>query len=89
MLIHSKICYYLIFYISKIDQLQFIRMFQKIKSFSFIYIEFINIILNFIFLSNSKSSLMHNEHYNKSTNVCFYINDIFDDHVNIKKSMIF
>ena len=37
MLIHSKNRYYLIFYISKIDQLQFIRMFQKMKKF-FVYL---------------------------------------------------
>ena len=86
-LIHSKNRHYLIFHISKIDQLQFIRMSQKTKSFLFIYIELMNIILNFIFSPNSKSSLMHNEHYNKSTNVCFYIDDIFGNHVSIKKNM--
>ena len=40
MLIHSKNRHYLTFYISKIDQLQFIQMFQKIKSFLFIHIQF-------------------------------------------------
>ena len=89
MLIHSKNRHYLIFHISEIDQLQFIRMFQETRSFSFTYIEFMNIILNFILSSNSKPSLMHSKHYNKSTNVCFYIDDIFDDHVSIKKKYNF
>ena len=88
-LVHSEDRHYLIFHISKIGQLQFTRMPQKTKSFSFTYIELMNIILSSIFSPNPKSSLMHNKHHNKSTNACFYIDDIFDDHVSIKKKYDF
>ena len=64
-------------------------MLQETKSSSFTYIELMNIILNFISSSNSKPSLMHNKHHDKSTNACFYIDDIFDDHASIKKKYDF
>ena len=86
---HSKNRHYLSFHISKIDQLQFTRMSQKTKSFSFIYIELMNIILKFIFESNSKFSLLHSKYHNKISNNYFYIDDVFDDHVFFEKKYYF
>ena len=59
MLIHSKNRHYLTFYILKIDQLQFTRMFQEIKNFLFIYIQ----------LSTQKQKML-----NKHSNIIKKIN---------------
>lgn len=79
-LIHSENRHYLIFHVSNIDQLQSIRMFQKTKISSFIFIEFINIVFDSIFNSNAKSSLLHSSKKTTFSNISFYIDDVFETH---------
>ena len=79
-LMHSKNRHYLIFHVSNIDQLQFIRQFQRTKISSFIFIELINIIFDFISNSNAKSSLLYALRKTSFFNIFFYIDDIFEAH---------
>ena len=78
MSIHSKNRHYLAFHISEIDQLQSTRMSQRIRTSSFTFTKFINILLRVIFAFDSKSSLLHNANESDS-NAEFYIDDIFDE----------
>ena len=71
--IHFENRHYLIFHVFEIDQLQSIRMSQNIKTFSFTFIELINIVLKFISKSYSKSSLLHAIMHTTSSNISFYI----------------
>ena len=79
-LMHFENRHYLIFHVSNIDQLQFIRMFQRTKISSFIFIELINIIFDSISNSNAKSSLLHALKKTSFFDIFFYIDDIFETH---------
>ena len=88
-LIHFENRHYLIFHVSNIDQLQSTRMSQSIKIFSFIFIELMNIVFELISESNLKSSLLHAIIHTTSSNIFFYIDDIFEDHKTFKKQYDF
>ena len=88
-LIHLENRHYLIFHVSNIDQLQSIRMSQSIRISSFTFIELMNIVFEFISKSNSESSLLHAIIHTTSSNIFFYIDDIFEDHKTFKKQYDF
>ena len=87
--IHLENRHYLIFHVFEIDQLQSTRMSQNIKTFSFTFIELINIVLKFISKLYSKSLLLHAIMHTTSSNIFFYIDDIFDDHKIFEKQYHF
>ena len=78
--IHSKDRHYLIFHIFELNQLQSTKMSQNIRTSSFIFTKFMNIVLESISSSNSKSSLLHNADESNS-NTFFYIDDVFAEFV--------
>ena len=88
-LVHSKDKHYLTFHVFEIEQLQFTRMLQKTKFFSFIFIELMNIALNFISKFHAKLSLLHLIDHHSSFNVAFYINDVFEAHTNYENQYNF
>ena len=88
-MIHFENRHYLIFHVSNIDQLQLIRMFQKMRTSSFIFIELMNIVFDSIFNSNAKSSLLHASKKTTFSDIFFYIDDIFEVQCIFEKQYVF
>ena len=88
-MIHFENRHYLIFHVSNIDQLQFIRMSQRTRISSFIFIELMNIVFDSISSSNAKSSLLHASKKTTFSDIFFYIDDIFEAQRTFEEQYIF
>jgi hypothetical protein len=90
--IHSKNRKYFVFIISKLDQLQLIRMHQESMTASFIMSKLMCRALRKL---SNKSSLLQSISSNYSSSLTFYQNDILREHVSwasihvFKKSLLF
>ena len=76
------------FIISDIEQFQFMRMSQDSQTADHIMSELMNITLESISESSSESSLLHNNS-DDSSQLAFYINDIFSEHIDFKSQFSF
>ena len=74
--LNEKIKFFFAFTISDMKQFQSIRMFQNSKSTNFIMTKIINKAFEEIF---EKFSFFHFSNSFQSSNLCFYMNDLFDD----------
>ena len=87
--IHFDNYYYLVFYVSKIWQIQPICMSQGARTSCFIFSQLMIIVFGSILFPQLKPSLLHGKTAKDFISLVFYINDIFKAFKTYQKQYIF